>query len=280
VSLTNRIIKNLSWKHRRLTAKNRTLPNCIIVGAQKAGTSSLFHFLSQHHQVHAALQKEVHFFSGGYESNNDNYEKGELWYRSHFSLSKDLNAGDISLEATPMYLFHSLVPGRIRALIPKCKIIILLRDPVERAISHYFHVARHGFETLPIEQAMQAEQDRLKNAIAVSNYADPAYRLYSYQSRGLYLEQIKRFQSLFPADQLLILSSEELITAPKHVLQQVFAFIGVDPEQEINNLQSQNQGNNKQKVSSEVYAQLSEFFYEPNQLLFKHLARDFNWIST
>ncbi|MFQ3189637.1 MAG: hypothetical protein ACI936_000762 [Paraglaciecola sp.] len=162
-------------------------------------------------------------------------------------------------------------------MIPNCKIIILLRDPVERAISHYFHVARHGFENLSLEQAMRTERLRLQNCLTNGDYADPAFRLYSYQSRGLHLEQIKRYQLLFTADQLLILNSEELITAPKEVLQQVFTFIGVDSKQEITDLQSQNQGSNRQKITEQVHTQLSEFFTEPNMQLFTHIGKDFDW---
>jgi len=277
MNLLEKTINNYRWQIRNISAQKRTLPSCLIVGAQKAGTSSLSHFISQHPQIHSPLQKEVHFFSGGMNPNIDNYAKGEKWYKAHFPLQKNIAPKDITFEATPMYLFHPLVPGRIKTLLPKCKIIILVRNPVERAISHFFHVVRHGYETLSIEQAMQTELSRLQKVLANKDYGNPVYRLYSYQSRGLYLEQIKRYQSFFPSNQLLILSSEQLMTASQTVLTQVFNFLDIDSHLEITNLQAQNQGGNKQKVSDEVYAQLREFFSVPNQQLFEHLGTDFNW---
>lgn len=267
------------WLYRSLSTKYRSLPNCIIAGAQKAGTSSLYHYLTQHPQVQQSFSKEIHYFSGGTIPEIDTYKKGENWYRAHFAMKRNMRKNDICVDATPMYLFNPLVPERIKNLIPDCKIIILLRDPVERAISHYFHTQRFGFESLSIKHAMESEQNRLKSALDNNDYADPAFRLFSYQSRGLYLEQIKRYQAYFPKEQLLILSTEELFNHPKLILKEVFEFLRIGSEQQISDLRSQNQGNNKLRVPNEVYTDLKQFFSKPNSQLFEHLDKQFNWQS-
>jgi hypothetical protein len=262
---------------RKATARQRTLPNCLILGAQKAGTSSLYHYLIQHPQAHQSLKKEVHFFSGGLQENIDTYEKGERWYRAHFPLQSTMKVGDIAIDATPMYLFHPQAPARINAMLPNAKLIILLRNPVERAISHYFHVQRHGFEPLTIAQAFADENSRLQKISASSHFKDPAYRLFSYQQRGLYLAQIKRYQTLFPAEQILIMNSDELFQQPQQSLKKVFCFLGIDDNYQIPDLQSQNVGNNKAHVPENTYQQLQEFFEQPNKDLFEHINQKFPW---
>jgi len=261
----------------RATARQRALPNCLIIGAQKAGTSSLYHYLIQHPQVHKSLKKEVHYFDGGLKENKYTFLQGENWYRSHFPLQSDMEKNDICIDATPMYLFNPLAPERIKNLLHKAKLIILLRNPVERAISHYFHVQRHGFEELSINDALAQEESRLESAKRHKNYKEQSFRLYSYQERGLYLAQIKRYQALFNEDQLLILSSDELFQKPKETLKQVFNFLEIKNNYLVPDLKSQNVGNNKEKVSKETYLQLEEYFGQANKALFEHIKKHYPW---
>ncbi|MCJ8294463.1 MAG: sulfotransferase domain-containing protein [Colwellia sp.] len=272
-----RLQNKINLCSRKLTASQRVLPNCLIIGAQKAGTSSLYHYLVQHPQAHKSLKKEIHYFDGGLQETKDTFLQGENWYRYHFPLKSDMKKNDISIDATPMYLFNPLAPARIKKLLPKAKLIILLRNPVERAISHYFHVQRHGFEELEIEEAMAQEEPRLKEIKQSENYKDPAFRLYSYQHRGLYLEQIKRYQALFNDKQLLILSSDDLFQHPKNSLKQVFRFLDIDDSYQVADLKSQNVGNNKEKVPAETYQRLQEYFQQANKELFQHIKKDYPW---
>ncbi|MCI5147305.1 MAG: sulfotransferase, partial [Candidatus Electrothrix sp. AR3] len=112
-----------------LTARLRPLPNFLVIGAQKSGTTSLFHYICQHPQVFENKSKEIHFF-------DHNYHCGANWYRSHFPLAGKLMRNRCLGEATPYYLCHPHAPSHIFDLLPRVKIIAILRDPVERAISH------------------------------------------------------------------------------------------------------------------------------------------------
>jgi len=113
------------------------------VGAQKAGTSSLYSYMVQHPQVLPAARKEIHYF-------DRHYDKGLRWYRRHFPLRARLSSERLSGEASPYYLFHPHAPRRIAETLPDARILMLLRNPANRAISHYFHEARVGREKLPL----------------------------------------------------------------------------------------------------------------------------------
>jgi len=269
--------KSLDWLQRRATANWRCLPNCQIVGAQKAGTSSLYHYLTQHPNIHKSYSKEVHYFDGGLAPDVNSLDLGINWYRAHFPLRAAVKEGDICLDATPLYLFNPQVAKRIYECIPNTKIIILLRNPVERAISHYFLIKRHGLEDLSIEQALVQEEKRLSQAYANNDFKDPAFRLYSYQARGLYLEQIKLYQQYFNDSQILILNSEYLFENPKNALEQVFSFLAVDSDYHVPDLKSQNVGKNRKKVAPEIYEKLTSTFEKPNLLLYGRIKKTFDW---
>jgi hypothetical protein len=198
------------------------LPAFVGLGAQKAGTTTLHALLSQHPQVHLPPQKELQFFSL-------HYAQGERWYRQQFSAAQ---RGQICGDITPYYLFHPWAPQRIAQLIPKARLIVLLRDPVERTLSHYFHTRRLGFEPLPLEQALAAEAQRLAGAAQVLQATDGRHKMHqecSYLSRSRYEHQLARVQALFAAEQLLVLSSEALFAAPEPIWQQLLAFLELEP---------------------------------------------------
>ena len=117
----------------------RMLPDFVIIGAQKSGTSSLYDFVVQHPAILPAAKKELHYFSLG-------YKKGEYWYRLRFPIraSQKLLSG----EASPIYLFYPMVPGRMKKLLPDVKLIVILRNPVDRAYSHYHDTKRKKRETV------------------------------------------------------------------------------------------------------------------------------------
>ena len=271
------IPKKIDWYLKRITARYRSLPNCYIVGAQKAGTSSLYHYLIQHSQIEKSFKKEIHYFDGGLDPSIDDYQRGKNWYKAHFSLKKTDQGSNISIDATPLYLFNPIVPKRIYQCTPNAKIIILLRDPVERAISHYFHVKRHGFEPLPFEEALAKEAERLAPCYANNNFKDPAFRLYSYQARGMYLEQIQNYLKYFNSQEILIINSDDLFVNAEVTIQKVFQFLNVDVNYRIPDLKSQNVGNNKQQISNDTRHYLQNHFSVPNQALFDYLGQSFDW---
>ena len=151
--------------------QGRVLPDFLIIGAQKSGTSSLYRYLAQHPQVRESVLKEVHYFDGGLEAGIDTYALGEHWYRAHFPRRAAMAPGSRTFEASPLYLLHPLAAERIAALMPQVKLVAILRNPTDRALSHYFHNVRNNAlrafkEDLPPGPAMDAEEARLADVLA------------------------------------------------------------------------------------------------------------------
>ena len=194
--------KKLGWPWKRLR-----LPHFLGLGTQKGGTTSLQKLLEQHPGVYLPPCKEVHYFS-------QHAEEPLRWYAEHY---RDARRGQRRGDITPFYLFHPDVPAHIRALLPRAKMIVLLRDPVERTLSQVFHARRHGFEALEVADALAAEPERLATGGAYS------FQKHSYVARSRYLEQLDRYEALFPQRQLLVLKSEDLFNntpAVWHTIQQ------------------------------------------------------------
>ena len=130
--------KRIILEYQKLSSDKRSFPDFIIIGAQKSGTTSMYAYLEQHPDIIGSLNKEIHFFDGGTNPKVDNFKKGINWYKAHFPLCENVENKKI-FEASPLYIFSPLVPKRIANYIPKVKVIALLRNPSDRAISHYFH---------------------------------------------------------------------------------------------------------------------------------------------
>lgn len=199
------------------------LPDFLVPGAQKGGTTTLQTLLASHPQVFLPPGKEVHYFSL-------HYDRGEAWYREQFAKAAPSQCcGDI----TPYYLFHPEAPRRIQALLPKVRLVLLLRDPVERAVSQYFHSLRLGLEPLSLEQALLSETERLAGAEATLDTPGGRHRSHqehSYLGRSRYEQQLERYLRLFQREQLLILRSEDLFAEPVRIWQQLLAFLDLDPQ--------------------------------------------------
>jgi hypothetical protein len=221
---------------RRGAAKNRLLPNAIILGAQKAGTTALFALLSRHSMVLTSCIKEVHYF-------DLHYDKGLDWYRAHFPLVREAeevasgNTLPAVLEASPYYLFHPAVPTRIAQLIPSTRFIVLLRDPVARAWSHYWHERTRGYEWLSADVAFRSEAQRLggeeERLLAEPRYRSHAHRHFSYLARSRYANQLERWFGLFPCPQFLVLRSEDLFASPATTLSLTLRFLELPDEADL-----------------------------------------------
>jgi len=198
-------VRRLTWQYRQATWCSRALPDFIIIGAQKSGTSSLYYYLIQHPQLLPSFRKETHFFDGGKCPSVDNFEKGQAWYRAHFPLRKNISNNQKTFEASPLYIFNPLAPRRIYDLVPEVKIIALLRNPTERAISHYFKEKRKNWESLSIYEALQEEEKRLESVIKEKDYKNDIFIHHSYKSRGLYKDQLERYLNYFPWQQILVI---------------------------------------------------------------------------
>jgi hypothetical protein len=265
------------WKYRQATWRNRPLPDFIIIGAQKCGTTSLYHFLAQHPQLTPSYVKEVHFFDGGPDPRIDNFRKGPAWYRAHFPLMKTVSTRQKTFEASPMYIFNPLVPKRIADLVPEVKLIALLRDPTERAISHYFHERRKGREPLGIMEALQSEEARLGPVLGRQDYKNDIFGHQSYKSRGLYHDQLERYLHHFQRESFLLINSEKLLTEPQNSLRRIFEFVEVDAGVTIDDLQPRHVTRNRSKITPDVYEYLKDYFRTHNQALYELVGEDYGW---
>ncbi len=185
------------------------LPHFLVIGTQKGGTTSLHKLLSQHPNIFLPECKEVQYFTL-------HADKPISWYAKQFNSAKP---GQLRGDISPYYMFHPEAPRRIKQLLPKVRLIALLRDPVERTLSQYFHARRHGFEELELEAALEAEPQRLASG-------DPySLQKHSYLSRSSYLEQLDRYEALFPSKRLLVLKSEDLFSNTAVVWGEIQQFL-------------------------------------------------------
>lgn len=198
------------------------LPHFLCLGAQRGGTTTLQLLLERHPQVFLPACKEVHYFSL-------HADRGPQWYSDHFQAAAPQA---LHGEVTPYYLFHPQAPERIHALLPQARLIVLLRDPVERSLSQYFHSRQLSLEDLSLEQALAAEQGRLAGAEEVLRSPGGRHRSHqehSYLSRSRYGMQLSRYEALFPRRQLLLLRSEDLFESPGRSWRRLQRFLGLDP---------------------------------------------------
>ena len=261
-------------------SKFRLKPSFLIIGAQKAGTTSLYSYLVQHPGILSSTLKEVHYFDTA------DYEQGNGWYLSHFPgakpLSRLMNRGVtncITGEASPYYLAHPATPARVQSFSPETKLIVMLRDPISRAFSHYNHQIRRGRENLSFEDALKAEPARLSGEREKME-ADPAYYsynywAYSYVERGLYARQLEHWLNIFPLNQFMFIDSTDFFSDPNSVYSQALEFLGM-PKLELASAPKKNAGD-YEGMSESTEGFLRESFREPNQQLSSLLDRSFSW---
>jgi hypothetical protein len=262
------------------TSRARVLPDFLIIGGQRCGTTSFYHYLTQHHGAVRAKGKEIHFF-------DFQWKRGIGWYRSRFPLratmalaSRRYGVRAVTGEATPYYLFHPWAPRRAFETVPDAKLIVLIRDPVARAHSHYEWMVKHGFETLPFRDALEQEDERLRPEIerieGDPEYSSPIHRNFGYLLRGLYAEQLGRWLEVFPADQLFVIRSEDFFEEPREAFRQTFEFLAVPAE-----LRSSYPRRGAQSYSSALEPEdrefLIDYFRAPNARLYELIGRDLSW---
>lgn len=257
---------------RRLTASRRELPGFLVIGAQRAATTSLYRYLVGHPQVESAWpSKGVHYF-------DKHPEQSLSWYRAHFPAARD--GRPMSGEGAPYYLFHPLVPSRVALTLPDVRVIAILRDPVERAYSQYKQEYARGFEdSESFERALELEPERLAGE-AERMVEHPGYQSYSHQhhayvARGMYLKQLQAWREHVPAERTLVLQTERFSADPSAGMTRVFEFLGLDVVLQ----------DSYRKYNARPYAdmdpgtreRLATAFDEPNQKLYDYLGTDFGW---
>ena len=259
--------------YRALTGSLRGLPSVLILGAQKSGTTSLFRYLAQHPDVLPPVVKEVHYF-------DFHYLRGVAWYRRHFPYAHRLRRGSLTFDATPYYLVHPLVPQRAAQLLPEAKLVVLLRNPIDRALSHYQHEFRDGRESLSFAEAIEKEPERLageeERLRHEPDYYSFNHQCYSYTRRGLYIEQLRHWVQHFPRTQLLVLQSEWLFRDPVAATAAVHNFLGLRPHRLQVDKPFLPRGYDR-TMPPELRARLATYFEPHNRELFQWLGEEFDW---
>jgi hypothetical protein len=253
------------------------LPDFVIIGTQKGGTTFLYHFLARHPLVEPAASKELHFF-------DKNFDLGVEWYRRCFPAPRwEGDRRTITGEATPYYMFHPRAAERIAGVAPRARLIALLRNPVDRAYSHHQQEVRKGGETLSFEEAIEAEKARLRGErgkmLEDEHYASFEHQRLSYLSRGVYIDQLLRWAEFFPREQLLVLKSEDFFESPNETLKLVLDFLDLpDWEPAPSELGGRrNTGPYEGRMDPVLRRRLEEYFEPHNQRLYDYLGVDLGW---
>jgi hypothetical protein len=260
-------------KESTVAGETGALPDFLIIGAQKCGTTFLYHLLCQHPYVEPAASKEVHFF-------DTNFAKGVKWYRSHFSPPTQKEGRKVLTgESSPYYIYHPHAAKRAAQVVPGARLITLLRNPVDRAFSDYNHKAREGRDPLSFEEAIAAEEERLKGEkekmLADEGYASPNHRRFSYLSRGAYVDQLKEWRRYFDEEQFLVLKSEDFFENPEAVLERVLDFLGL-PHWVTGVSGERNEGE-YERMNPITRRRLEKHFEPHNKRLYDFLGVDFGW---
>lgn len=234
------------------------LPNFVIIGAPKCGTTSIFYYLKQHPQVYLPNRKELHYFSYEQLARNS-YGPGDKstllalcstseQYREYYSSVGSQKAiGEVS----PSYLYYAETAERIKEEVGDVKIIAILRNPKEKAFSQYMHLVRENRETLSFYDALMIEEERRKQG-----WSD----IWSYAESTLYSEKIKKFQNVFGTSNVMVLFFEDFISSPKESMREVFKFINVDEKHSVDTDKQYNRtGISRSKI-------VTKFFLKDNKL--------------
>jgi hypothetical protein len=263
----------------RRNRADRPLPDFLILGAQKAGTSSLYARLATHPRVVPALRKEVHYFDTGPADRPDRYRAFFPTADERVAVEHDLGSPVLTGEATPYYLSHPAAPARARSVVPDARLIAVLRDPVARAVSGYHHAVRFGNERRPIEVALDpANEERLANVADDAWYDDassPA-RLRGYFARGRYVEQLERWWAHYPREQLLVVETARLRAGDAHA--QVLQFLGLDESTAAAATPDRNVGSYAPPPLA-VTDRLAAYFAPHNEQLFTLLGVRWDWVT-
>ena len=243
-------------------------PNFLVIGVKKGGTTSIYNYLIQHPQILPGIKKEIDFWSFY-------FHRGLDWYRAHFPSIPE-SEKYLTGEASPSYFDAPDVPARLFHFFPRIKLIVLLRNPVDRTISNYYHEVRSQAESMSIEEVINSRLEKL-NKISSSFITEKDYWNYQgdYIASSIYLDWLKKWLNIFPREQLLILPSEKFYSQPKTIMKQVFNFLDL-PDYQIQDYPKFNAGSYA-SISKSLRQKLNDYFQSHNQRLEEYLGIKFGW---
>lgn len=271
--------RSLYRAYTKLSEPFHVLPDFLIIGAARSGTTSLYQYLVQHPSIEPCVVKQLHFF-------DEYYNRGTNWYRVNFptcmkkfSTEKIKKIKFLTGEATPYYLQYPHAPDRVYEINPNMKLIVVLRNPVDRAFSHYKRRWRNGSETLSFEEATAQEQSRIKGEIEKmeknENYFSYIFHRLSYITSGLYVIHLKRWLKYFPMEQILILENEEFLNETPKLYKQTLKFLGLS-EWKLSNYENF-QKSKPMKMDPKTREKLLNYCGPFNEELYSLIGRRFDW---
>jgi len=265
-----------AWRY--ITAPFSVLPDFLIVGAQRSGTTTLYRNLIQHPLILPCIRKEVHYFDRYYNCD-------ENWYRGHFPtfhqmqrLELKYGQKPITGEATPNYMIDPSTINRIAKTIPDARLIVLLRNPVDRAFSNYHMNIRKGNEHRSFEEVL--ESDPVLSAESVENImSDPSSwygkRKKNLLQRGLYVYQLEDLYMRFPKENILVLQAEQIFKNESKIFSEIINFLDLPDFKPKEFIRSKS--HEYDPMNPVTRNRLADFFGQYNEQLSKMLGRRFDW---
>jgi len=265
------------------TASRRPGPELLIVGAKRGGTTSLWRYLIEHPGVlptfpRAEKIKGTYYF-------DENFGRGTQWYLSHFptvrrrrQVERQLGYAPVTMEASPYYLFHPLAPRRAAELLPDTQVVAVLRNPIERAFSHWKERRNHT-EDLAFVDALALEDERTagehERILADPTYISFPHRHQTYVAQGCYAPMLERWFEAFPRDQVTVLPAEEFYSDPQQLLDELCERVGI-PQRRLENIEPFN-AEPSADMDPVVRAQLAERMAPEIEAVERLLGRPMPW---
>ena len=275
------MLKKIYWNFFKrnifgMTAFMRVLPDFIIIGSMKCGTTSLYYDICEHPCTLVAAYDEIGFF-------DSNFHLGINWYRSMFPRKKQIEdirrkeGAAITGEDTPFYFWKPIAAKRIQKLLPNIKLITILRNPIDRAYSEYQDLVSSESNSPSFETFIENEINtrRKDSSLITEENFEIFNQKNSYLLKGIYVDQLKIWAGLFPKEQIFTLSTENLNSEPITALESVFQYLNL-PDYKIKNIQRQKQ-KKYAPMKPQTRKSLIEFFKPHNERLFKFIGKKFEW---
>ena len=256
------------------------MPNFIIFGVSRSGTTSLYQYLSQHPNIEPCAVKEPRYF-------DMYYDRGINWYKMNFPskfqkfvFTKIKHKKFITGEASGAYLQNPHTPKRIRSLDPKMKLILLLRNPVDRAFSHYVRKMKNGSEKLSFEDAIEQEKSRIEGEQERmeqnEKYYSPIYHSLAYITTGLYVIRLKHWLKYFSMKQILVLENGEFLRDPEKVYNQAIEFLDL-PKWKLSKYKKFSKQRLSVEMDSRTREKLLDYCKPFNEELYSLIGKRFDW---